>query len=143
MGNPRSPLGFVDSLVAGKQFLLPLRAEPVEAGGKVVMDEHVLRAGDAHAGGLDAAAIVVVLEEPDAERLVQRPDPLVGGSRHGHAEAADRRDVAEDAGMLARMPRPGLLHLPHGRILALDARLVPDVVGPWHEGAQAGGAPEG
>src|SRR3546814_18430426 len=84
MGNPRSPLGFVYSLVAGKQFLLPLRAEPVEAGGKVVMDEHVLRAGDAHAGGLDAAAIVVVLEEPDAERLVQRPDPLVGGSRHGH-----------------------------------------------------------
>src|SRR3546814_20426005 len=74
MGNPRSPLGFVDSLVAGKQFLLPLRAEPVEAGGKVVMDEHVLRAGDAHAGGLDAAAIVVVLAEPAAERLVQRPD---------------------------------------------------------------------
>src|SRR3546814_13723739 len=71
------------------------------------MDEHVLRAGDAHAGGLDAAAIVVVLEEPDAERLVQRPDPLVGGSRHGHAEEADRRDVEEGAGMLARMPRRG------------------------------------
>src|SRR3546814_4763030 len=75
MGNPRSPLGFVDRLVAGKQFLLPLRTEPVEAGGKVVVDEHVLRAGDAQADGLDAAAVVVVLEEPDAERLVQRPDP--------------------------------------------------------------------
>src|SRR3546814_5439676 len=90
------------------------------------MDEHVLRAGDAHAGGLDAAAIVVVLEEPDAERLVQRPDPLVGGSRHGHEEEADRRDVEEDAGMLARMPRRGLLHLPHVRILDLDARLKSD-----------------
>src|SRR3546814_9436671 len=111
MGNPRSPLGFVDRLVAGKQFLLPLRTEPVEAGGKVVVDEHVLRAGDAQADGLDAAAVVVVLEEPDAERLVQRPDPLVGGSRHGHAEEADCRDVEEDPGMLARMPRRNLLHL--------------------------------
>src|SRR3546814_12083596 len=92
MGNPRSPLGFVDSLVAGKQFLLRLRAEPVEAGGKVVMDEHVLRAGDAHAGGLDAAAIVVVLEDPDDDSLVQRPYPLVGGTGHGHAEETDRRD---------------------------------------------------
>src|SRR3546814_10728910 len=80
-------------------------------------------------GGLDAAAIVVVLEEPDAELLVQRPDPLVGGSRHGHAEEADRRDVEEDAGMLARMPRRNLLHLPHVRILDLDPRLVSDVVG--------------
>src|SRR3546814_17473665 len=83
MGNPRSPLGFVDSLVAGKQFQLPLRAEPVEAGGKVVMDEHVLRAGDAHAGGLGAAALVAVLEEPAAERPVPRPDHPDGGPRHG------------------------------------------------------------
>src|SRR3546814_3087028 len=106
------------------------------------MYEHVLRAGHAHAGGLDAAAIVVVLEEPDADRLFQRTDPLVGGSRHGHAEEADRRDVEEDAGMLARMPRRGLLHLPHVRILDLDARLVPDVVGHRPEEADAGVAPE-
>src|SRR3546814_17528082 len=64
MGNPRSPLGFVDRLVAGKQFLLTLRAEPVEAGGKVVVDVPVLRAGALHAAGLAAAALVVVLATP-------------------------------------------------------------------------------
>src|SRR3546814_10187841 len=91
---------------------------------------------------LNAAAIVVVLEEPDAERLVQRPDPLVGGSRHGHAEEADCRAVEEDPGMLARMPRRNLLHLPHVPILDLDPRLVPDVVGHRPEEAAARVAPE-
>src|SRR5690606_1411904 len=97
--NPRTPLGLVDRLVRFEQGALALAAQRIEARRQMVVDEHVLCAGDAEPGLLHAAAVVVVLEEADAEGLVHAADALERVAAHRHAEERGRADRDALAGM--------------------------------------------
>ena len=108
LGGRRVPLLFVSPFVLGVEREVLVAAHPAERAHLPVMHERVARAPHGSARLADAAVVVVVLEEADAEALVERPDLLPGPPRHGRAEEREHRDVEGFAVVLADpVPGPG------------------------------------
>ena len=93
-----------------------------------MVDEGVVGADRLVSGCVCAHRVVVVLERPDLELRVQRPDSLVGVAPHREAEHGHSWDVQGHA-VLLRGEQPGVIEaLTPGLVGGLDLRLVADPV---------------
>src|SRR5690606_15527132 len=104
VGEPGSPLRLVDALVRLEHLALAIAGKRIEASRQMMVDEHVLRARDTEPGLFDPPAVVVVLEEADAEGFIHVADTLPGVASHRHAEECRRADRDPLARMGARIP---------------------------------------
>src|SRR5690348_184633 len=110
---PRAPFLLVDRLVLREQLGASFLLELVERSGEMVVDENVLGAGDRPAGLIDATAVIVVLEETDAERFVQRTDLLVDLTTQHHAEERRSTQRRELPHVTRGVVHGGLQHAVH------------------------------
>jgi len=127
--SPRPPPLFVNRPVPVKEGLPFLPSHLLERGRKMVVDEDILRTRDLQPRFFHFATVIIILEETCPILLADRTAECIRSSRHHHTEEGHGAEKEELAQMRQRVDARALGHLIQSRIVDLDLRLVPNIVG--------------
>ena len=93
------------------------------------MHKHIGSAHNSHTSLFDSATIIIVFKESAAENLIQRPDKLIGFSRHHNAKERCRSQRYKVAKVPASVMGGLYQHFLHVCILEVYFGLVANIIG--------------
>src|SRR4051794_14501522 len=96
-----------------------------------MVDKNLLRADDAIASRARPHRVVIVLEHPDLEALVERSDFLKSIAPHRHAKHRRHADFGHLARVLARTAAREVEELAPRPVIGRNLRLVADAIRYW------------